>query len=78
MVALKQFNQIRKAVAEGKKVLVTFKVATRSGCRKATRVVQEVWPESLHSGRLEVRYNGWSNFVLKAHEISSFEIQEGS
>lgn len=39
---------------------ITFTVTTRGGRRKATRKVVGVDPLGLP----EVRYNGWSNFVV--------------
>lgn len=44
---------------------LTFKAATRSHYRKATRVIVGF---DLH-GRPMVRYHGWGNFIVQPHEI---------
>lgn len=49
---------MRKRIEVGDRV--TFTVTTRDGRRKATRKVVGFD----HLGRPEVRFNGWSNFVL--------------
>lgn len=49
--------------------LLTFKAATRCSYRKATRVITGF--DSL--GRPEVRYAGWSNFIVQPREIISVE-----
>ena len=45
--------------------LLTFKAATRYSFAKATRVIVGFD----HLGRPEVRYAGWSNFVVQPKEI---------
>ncbi len=44
---------------------ITFKSATRSHYRRATRLVRRVNPD----GSCEVGYHGWANFVVYPHEI---------
>ena len=44
---------------------ITFKAVTRWSCSKATRVIQGI----TLNGRPEVRYGGWSNFVIRPEEI---------
>ncbi len=66
MIGVQDLLEISSWLAQGGKVDVTFKVATRSGKRKATRKVQSVDHEL---GRLKVKFHGWDGFVLKASEI---------
>ena len=49
--------------------LLTFKAATRSHYKQATRVIVSVD----HVGRPCVRYHGWSNFAVWPDEIISVE-----
>ena len=49
--------------------LLTFKSVTRDSYRKATRVI--VGFDSL--GRPQVRYGGWSDFIVYPKEIISVE-----
>lgn len=44
---------------------ITFKAATRSHCRKATRIVSGTHP----CGVTVKSYHGWSDFVVKGREI---------
>ncbi len=75
MIGLVELQEISSWLAQGGKVDVTFKVATRSGKQKATRKVQSV---DLELGRLSVKYHGWDGFVLKSSEISGVEYLGGS
>lgn len=43
---------------------ITFKSPTRDGCIKATRVINGVY-----NGLPTVRFNGWSEFVIRENEI---------
>lgn len=45
---------------------ITFKAATRHSYRKVTRVVNGFW---LSTNKPTVRYQGWSDFAVQAHEI---------
>lgn len=49
--------------------LLAFKAATRCSYRRATRVITGFDP----LGRPEVRYAGWSGFIVKPHEIIAVE-----
>ena len=49
--------------------LLTFKAATRCSYAKATRVITGFD----HLGRPEVRYAGWSDFIVQPKEIISVE-----
>lgn len=49
---------------------ITFKCATRSHCRKATRKVTGFYFGFFKRIGVEVHYHGWSGFVVKPHEIS--------
>ena len=51
---------------------LTFKAATRSHYRKATRPIRGFTPQ----GRPMVAYHGWSDFVVQPHEIISCEPAE--
>lgn len=51
---------------------LTFKAATRSHYRKATRLINGF--DTL--GRPLVNYHGWSDFVVQLHEIISCEPAE--
>lgn len=46
---------------------ITFKAATRSHYKTATRKIVGIDRE----GRPQVRYHGWSDFVVAWHEISA-------
>jgi len=48
---------------------IIFKAATRCDYRKAKRKIVGFDP----LGRVEVRYAGWSNFIVLPHEIISVE-----
>lgn len=52
---------------------ITFKAATRSHYKTATRKVVGVD----HEGRPLVRYHGWSNFIVQWPEISAIAKAEG-
>ena len=43
---------------------ITFKSPTRSGNKKATRVINGTF-----NGLPTVRFNGWVNFVVRQNEI---------
>ena len=45
---------------------ITFRAATRDGNRKMTRVVNGFW---LDGTMPTVRAHGWSNFIVRLHEI---------
>jgi len=47
---------------------ITFKAATRAGCRKARRKVVEI---GLHY--LMVKYHGWDNFAVDPSEVIKVE-----
>lgn len=66
-------SQARKAFKDGKKVTVTFKAATRSHYKKATRIVQSFdgW-----GGYVIVRYHGWDNFAVRGEEIITFGLKK--
>ncbi len=66
MIGRVELQEISSWLVQGGKVDVTFKVATRSGKRKATRKVQSV---DLELGRLKVKFHGWDGFVLRSSEI---------
>lgn len=51
---------------------VRFKVATRSYHKEAVRIVTGVWDDG--SGKIEVRYHGWSGFVLAPHEYKKVKV----
>lgn len=48
---------------------ITFKAATRWNCGKVRRKVVAI--DAL--GRPNVRYGGWSDFIVHLHEISKVE-----
>lgn len=54
----------------GHNVNVTFKAATRSHCRKATRRITGFDP----ARRVKCEYHGWPGFVVRDSEVISFEI----
>lgn len=51
---------------------ITFKAATRSHFRQATRKVTEID----HHGRPCVRYHGWSNFIVEWSEVLAVHKEE--
>jgi hypothetical protein len=53
---------------------ITFKAATRSDCKLATRKVVGID----EFGRPMVRYHGWSNFVVAWHEIKAIAKANGA
>lgn len=48
----------------GKKA--TFRAPTRWGLTTSTRIIKEVLP----NGGVVVRFSGWSEFIVRPHEIS--------
>ena len=48
---------------------ITFTAATRSHHRRATRKVVGID----HEGRPQVRYHGWSDFIVQWHEVEAIE-----
>jgi hypothetical protein len=51
-----------KKIKKGDRIV--FKAATRWGFKKATRIVNGFW-----DNEPTVRFGGWSDFVVHAHEI---------
>lgn len=48
---------------------ITFRAATRSGCRKATRVVTGTPGNTWHGGFSVKSFHGWSGFVVRPGEV---------
>lgn len=69
----REWNTALKAHKNGQRVRMTFRAATRSHYRKATRIVIEMCEE--YGNVFVSSYHGWSGFLVRNCEIISFEIE---